>query len=45
MIAGICGAIAEEGPSDSSVGEGPRRLDSLPSTETRSHDGKAISYD
>jgi hypothetical protein len=34
-----------EGPSDHNVGEGPERLERLPPTETRSHEGKAISYE
>jgi hypothetical protein len=33
-----------EGPSDPSVDEGPGRWEHLPSTEIRSHEGKAMSY-
>jgi hypothetical protein len=40
---GTCGA-GEEGPSDPSVGEDPGRWEHLPPMETRSHEGKAISY-
>jgi hypothetical protein len=33
-----------EGPSDPSVGEGPRRWERLPPTGNRSHEGRAMSY-
>ena len=33
-----------EGPSDPSVGEGPGRWERLPPTETKSYEGKAMSY-
>ena len=33
------------GSSDSSVGEGPGRWERLPPTETKSHNGKAMSYE
>jgi hypothetical protein len=33
-----------EGPSDPSVGEGPGRKERLPPMETKSHEGKAMSY-
>ena len=33
-----------EGPSDPSVGEGPKRWEHLPPTETKSHKDKALSY-
>ena len=33
-----------EGPSEPSVGEGPDRWERLPPTETRSHEGKVMSY-
>jgi len=34
-----------EEPSDRNVSEGPERLECLSPTETRSHEGKAISYE
>ena len=35
---------SSEGPSDPSVGEGPKSWDRLPPMETRMHKDKAISY-
>jgi hypothetical protein len=32
------------GPSDPNVGEDPGHWERLPPTETRSHEGKAMSY-
>jgi hypothetical protein len=40
----VCGAVGEIAQSDPSVGEGLGRWEHLPSTETRSHEGKVISY-
>ena len=34
-----------EGPSDPSVGEGLKRLERLPPTRTKTHEGKAIGYE
>jgi hypothetical protein len=43
---GTCDAIGErDQASDPNVGEGPGRLEHLPPTKTRSHEGKAISYE